>query len=274
MTDANLCRVLQPQTSRKVGLLRYDVVAAGAEAVRARIALLVGDNVQIAIADALSERDLLTLAQGTASLRLLTGASGLAAGLPDLFRGAGRLRAQDAATLPQVSGHAVVLAGSASEATNRQVAVWMAARRPAFRVDPFRLAAGEPVVQQALAYAAQQDGPSLIYATSVPDQVRAVQHELGAARAGAVIERALADIALGLHRQGVRRFVVAGGETSGAVVGALGVTALRIGPAIDPGVPLTVSLGKDPVALALKSGNFGGPDFFARALDAMEGMPA
>jgi uncharacterized protein YgbK (DUF1537 family) len=107
----------------------------------------------------------------------------------------------------------------------------------------------------------------LIYATAAPEALREVQMRLGAARAGALVEQALAAIAQGLvQRLGVHRLVVAGGESSGAVVQALGVQALRIGAPIDPGVPWTQALNGGPLLLALKSGNFGGSDFFSKAL--------
>ncbi len=112
--------------------------------------------------------------------------------------------------------------------------------------------------------------PVLIYATATPDDVKAAQREIGVERAGALVEQALAEIAKGLVQMGVRKLVVAGGETSGAVVGALGIRALRIGPQIDPGVPWTESLDGRPIALALKSGNFGSADFFAKALAQLE----
>src|SRR5581483_8639318 len=131
---------------------------------------------------------------------------------------------------------------------------------------------GGEVVQEALAWGRPRlaSGPVLVYATSGPDEVKAVQRELGVERAGALVEQALAELAKGLVASGVRKLVVAGGETAGAVVGALGVRALRIGPQIDPGVPWTESLEARPMALALKSGNFGSPDFFAKALAQLE----
>jgi uncharacterized protein YgbK (DUF1537 family) len=143
--------------------------------------------------------------------------------------------------------------------------------RPALRIDPVALAAGEDAVTQALAWcdAQRADGPLLVYATAEPAAVQRVQAELGAARAGELVEHALARIATGLVERGVRRLVVAGGETSGAVVQALGVTQLAIGAQIDPGVPWTAA--RSPAArngwlhLALKSGNFGSTDFFTKA---------
>ncbi|WP_377706196.1 3-oxo-tetronate kinase [Pseudomonas protegens] len=271
MTDANLVRVLQSQTRLPVGLLRYDSIAQGVEAVRSRIAELRGQGVALAIADALSDADLYTLGAACADLPLLTGGSGLALGLPENFRRAGKLRDLDAASLPKVAGGEVVLAGSASLATNAQVDAWLEAERPAWRIDPLALAAGEAVVEQALAFARVQQGAVLIYATSTPEEVKAVQRQLGAERAGALVENALGEIARGLRDSGVRRFVVAGGETSGAVVKALGVRLLQIGAQIDPGVPATVSSGGEPLALALKSGNFGGRDFFSKALGQLAG---
>ena len=271
MTDANLVKVLQAQTTLPVGLLRYDTVAKGADAVKARIAQLRADGVGMAVADAVSDADLYTLGEACAGLALLTGGSGLALGLPENFRRAGKLRELDAAAVPAVAGGEVVLAGSASGATNGQVAAWLEAGRPALQINPLALAAGEPVVAQALAFARDAGQTVLIYATCPPDEVRAVQQQLGVERAGAIVEQALGEIASGLRAAGVRRFVVAGGETSGAVVQALGVQLLQIGAQIDPGVPATVSTGSEPLALALKSGNFGGRDFFAKALKHLAG---
>ncbi|MCF5552329.1 hypothetical protein GIV71_17830 [Pseudomonas syringae] len=271
MTDANLVRVLQAQTRHKVGLLRYDSIAQGVEGVRNRIAELRAEGVSMAIADALSDADLYTLGEACADLPLLTGGSGLALGLPGNFRKAGKLRDIDAAKQVAISGGEVVLAGSASVATNGQVAAWLEAGRPALRINPLDLAAGKPVVEQALAFARDVGQTVLIYATSTPDEVKAVQQELGVERSGAMVEAALGEIAKGLLDAGVRRFVVAGGETSGAVVQALGVQLLQIGAQIDPGVPATVSSGAQPLALALKSGNFGARDFFAKALKQLAG---
>lgn len=271
MTDANLVRVLQSQTELNVGLLRYDTIAQGAEHVRAKIAELRAQGVGMAIADALSDADLYTLGTACADLSLLTGGSGLALGLPDNFRRAGKLRDLDASTLPPVFGGEVVLAGSASVATNGQVAAWLEAGRPALRIDPLALAAGGPVVAQALAFARNSEQTVLIYATSSPEEVKAVQQQLSVERAGSLVENAFGDIAVGLRQAGVRRFVIAGGETSGAVVKALGVQLLQIGAQIDPGVPATVSSSDEPLALALKSGNFGGRDFFSKALKQLAG---
>ena len=276
MTDANLVRVLQAQCERRVGLVRHDVVAQGRVAVCDRFDALRGAGVSIAIADAIDNDDLRTLAAACAELPLLTAGSGLALGLPAVYAERGWLTPDaSAAELDAAGGRAAVLAGSCSLATQAQVQRWQQAGRPALAIDPRALARGEPVAAAALAWA-QAKPPQeavLLYATSSADELTAVQAELGAMQAGALVEDCLAQVARGLVARGVRRLVVAGGETSGAVVQALGVTRLRIGPAICPGVPWTQAEGRPaeaPLHLALKSGNFGGPDFFDEALRASQ----
>jgi uncharacterized protein YgbK (DUF1537 family) len=272
MSDPNLVRVLQRQTRALVGLIAYDVIAKGAQAVREKIVALKSEGVRLAIADAISDADLYVLGEACAELKLITGGSGIALGLPHNFRAVNALaEARHASELPVIEGRSVVLAGSASKATNEQVALWRETN-PSFRIDPLALSRGESVVEQALAFAAERAAQAvLIYATSTPDEVKAVQKELGVEKAGHLVEQALASIALKLREAGVRKFVVAGGETSGAVVQALGVKSLRIGAQIDPGVPATQSIGDEPIGLALKSGNFGTKDFFAKALKALDG---
>ncbi|AOI74727.1 3-oxo-tetronate kinase [Burkholderia ubonensis] len=272
MRDANLVRVLQRQTPSKVGLIRYDAIGLGAGAVRATIAQLRAEGARFAIADALSDHDLYVLGEACADLPLVTGGSGVALGLPANFRTAGLLPERDnAASLPRVDGFSAVLAGSASKATNAQVAEWRA-QRPSFRIDPLAAARGEPVVEQALAFARSHlPEPVLIYATATPDEVKAVQQALGVEAAGHLVESTLAAIARGLRALGVRKFVVAGGETSGAVVQALDVKSLQIGAQIDPGVPATATIDAEPLGLALKSGNFGAVDFFDKALRQLDG---
>ena len=274
MTDSNLVRVLQAQSTRKIGLIRYDTIAQGAAAVRERVAALQREGTPIAVADATTNDDLRTLAAACADLPLLTAGSGLALGLPAVYAERGWLVPDaHAAALDATKGRAAVLSGSCSTATNAQVQRWRDADRPAFAIDPRALARGEPVASRALAWAQAQGGaPVLVYATASPQLLQAVQSELGAMQAGALVEACLAQIARGLVEGGARRLVVAGGETSGAVVQALGVRQLRIGTAICPGVPWTqaeVAEHDAPLHLALKSGNFGGPDFFDEALRAV-----
>jgi uncharacterized protein YgbK (DUF1537 family) len=267
MRDANLVRVLGRQTKRKVGLVALPTVRQGAAAMRAAFEALRRSGHAYAIVDAVADEDLLALGAACAQLPLLTGGSGIAMGLPANFGVRKDAGAEYAASLPAAGGHAAVISGSCSAQTNAQVAHWMKSH-PAFRIDPLRLAGGEDLAAAALAWAGPllASAPLLVYATAGPDDVRSVQARLGAQRAGELVEQCLARIARGLVERGVRRMVVAGGETSGAVVKALGVRALRIGAQIDPGVPWTQSMGEPRIALALKSGNFGGVDFFGKAL--------
>ncbi|MGI5380258.1 3-oxo-tetronate kinase [Streptomyces sp. CA-251387] len=271
MTDSNLVSVLGAQTTRAVGLIHHTVVAEGAEAIRARIDALREDGFGIAIVDAVSNDDLVRLAAAVRGLPLVTAGSGLAIGLPANW---GFKPSRAAAQLPPPDGHRAIVSGSVSAATNRQVLEYLRSGRPAFSVDPLRVAAGEDVVGQALAFAAAHlgDGPVLVYSTESADTVRTVQGRLGAAEAGELVERTLARVAQGLVERGVRRLVVAGGETSGAVVQALGLTGLRIGPQIDPGVPWCAAVlpGGETLHITLKSGNFGGPDFFTSAFDLLD----
>ncbi len=266
MTDANLVRVLSAQTRRKVGLIDYAVVARGAEAIRGRIDALRREGVEIAIVDAISNEDLLALGPALKGMPLVTAGSGVAIGLP----GNWGLAPGAAAGLPREPGAQAVVAGSCSIATQGQVAAFIAAGGPALALDPLRIAAGDDVAADALAWAAPRlpDGPVLIYSTARPDAVQAAQASLGAARAGALVEDTIARIAAGLARLGVRQLIVAGGETSGAVVQALGLTQLAIGEQIDPGVPWCAGQAQAVgarLSIALKSGNFGGVDFFTRA---------
>ena len=267
MRDSNLARVLGRQTKRGVGLVPLPVVRQGATALRDAFAKLKESGCSYAIVDAVADQDLLSLGAACADLALVTGGSGIAMGLPVNFG----VRHGTGTATPPVGGLAAVLSGSCSAQSNVQVAHWLKSR-PGFRIDPLQLADGADLAGVALEWAGPRlaAGPVLVYATAEPDAVRKVQSKLGAQRAGEIVEHCLARIAAGLVAQGVRRLVVAGGETSGAVVKALGVSALRIGAQIDPGVPWTQSVetrpGEPRLALALKSGNFGAVDFFDKAL--------
>jgi 3-dehydrotetronate 4-kinase len=267
MTDSDLVAVLGRQSRAPVGLVPYPVVEGGPEAIRARFAELRRAGVRQAIADAVSDRHLVDLGTAAADLALVTGGSGIAMGLPGNFRRAGLLADSEADRLPAVDGYAAVLAGSCSAATLEQIERF-AANGPVFRLDPLALVRdGE--VERAIGWAESRLGeaPLLIASSAPPEAVARVQQAVGRERAGAAIEAAMATIARALVARGVRRLVVAGGETAGAVVAALRVRGLRIGPPIDPGVPWTVTLDEPHLALALKSGNFGAPDFFRNAFD-------
>ena len=276
MRDPSLVRVLQRQAAGRVGLVRHATVARGPAAIRVAFDALRAEGVRHAIVDAIADRDLEAIGEAASDLALITGGSGIALGLPENFRREGLLDdGHGADTLPPVGGAAAVLSGSCSPATQAQVA-YMAEHAPVFTIDPLAAAEGADVAAQALDWAAPLLGekPVLVSATAAPEVVAAVQQRLGRERAGALVEDILARVASGLVERGVRRLVVAGGETSGAVVQALGVRGLRIGRQIDPGVPWTVTIpgssGGPPLALALKSGNFGAPDFFLRAFRVLE----
>jgi uncharacterized protein YgbK (DUF1537 family) len=232
-------------------------------------AMLREEGVRYAVCDAIAESDLIAIGHAASDLRLITGGSGVALGLPDNFRKAGQLGEAGAVTpLPKAGGGAMVLAGSCSEATRRQVEA-MRKHHPALRLDPEKLASDFPrAVQGAIAWGRAQSakGPFLIYSSDAPSAVADIQSRLGRDRAGSLVEDAFAAIASALVETGIRRIVVAGGETSGAVVKALKVRQLAIGPQIEPGVPATFAPSGVGLALALKSGNFGGENFFLNAL--------
>ncbi len=271
MMDPDLVRVLARQSAGSVGLVPYATVRRGAAAIGESLGALEAAGHRFAVVDAIDDEHLNTIGEAAAGLALVTGGSGVARGLPENFRRAGLLGPpEDAAALPPVPGLEAVLSGSCSEATRGQVA-HMKASRPAFRIDVDALVDGADPAAEALAWASERigDGPVLVYTTDHPDGVRAVQERIGRDRAGALAEAAMAEVAQGLVAAGVRRLVVAGGETSGAVVSALGVTGLRIGAPIDPGVPWCLGLGEPRIALALKSGNFGSEDFFTKAFRAL-----
>jgi len=277
MRDANLVRVLGRQTRHKVGLLPHAFVRFGAEAVHAALQRLRSDSVRYAIADATDDEDLRVLAQAARDLPLLVGGSGIALGLPENARALGTASARDRAEadVPR-GGAALVLAGSCSQATRAQVDRF-ARSHPARRLDVSALLGGNDELESAThwlrAQVANGTVPALIYSSAPPEEVQALQNTLGPAgrvRAADSIESAFAHLARQAVAAGVRRLVVAGGETSGAVVQALGIEALAIGAEIDPGVPWTAVRGGAPLALALKSGNFGGVDFFDKALAATD----
>lgn len=272
MTNSDLVAVLGRQSEGKVGLLPFDVVNQGRDAIRDAIDELRASGARQAIADAVTDEHLMALGHAADQLPLITGGSGIAMGLPDNFRTAGLLEETERADqLPDIGGQSVILAGSCSSATRAQIEAFPG---PSHKIDVYALCRGEDEIGRALRFADAMlgDEPILISASASPDDVARVQDRFGREQAGATVEDALASIALGLRERGVYRFVLAGGETSGAIVGAFGIRGLHIGRAIDPGVPWTISLGDQPLALALKSGNFGGVDFFTKAFRRLDNL--
>lgn len=275
MTDADLVRVLGRQTPHAVGLAARPMLAQGAAATRAHLEALAGQGVRHVICDTLDEDDLRVLAEAVVDHSLVTGGSGLGQALPAQYRHRGWLaEVAEPGRLSPATGSALVLSGSCSRTTLGQVARFLE-QHPGFALDPLKLAEDERHLTQALVFARKalaDDGPVLIYASADPERVQVAQAALGVERAGELVEHALGELARTLVGEGVGRLLVAGGETSGAVVSALGIRQLRIGDQIDPGVPWTQAPlpgRKAPLSLALKSGNFGGPDFFTCAFEVL-----
>lgn len=272
MHDPNLVRVLQRQVTGRVGLIDHQVVRQGGDAILAAMRSLQHKGSAFAIVDATDDADLMAMGRAFAQSPLIVAGSGVAIGLPQNHG----IAANDTAlALPPATGHRAIVSGSCSVASNAQVQDFLDQGGEGFAIDPSRIAAGDDVVAQALAWAAPRlsDKPVLVYATASPQAVKASQALLGAAHAGELIEKRLSAIARGLVERGVRQLVVAGGETSGACVQALQVDWLRIGGQIDPGVPwchaASPIAGGEGIHLALKSGNFGSTDFFTKAFSRL-----
>ncbi|MCM2475410.1 four-carbon acid sugar kinase family protein [Rhizobium sp. CG5] len=268
MTDSSLVRLMQAQTTLPVGLVTLDTVTRGPQAIREAFAKAKAAGTKVLVIDAISDDDLRSIGAAVDDMKLITGGSGIAIGLPENFRKQQELTPrQGHADFDAPAGRAIMLAGSCSKATRGQIQAAIEAGTPTFKIDPLAINAGTLTPAQAIEWADQITGAvPLIYSSADPEIVRAAQAKLGRDRAGELVEHFLGSVATALRDKGFTRFLVAGGETSGAVVGALGVSALFIGPEIDPGVPWTRSLGDaKPVALALKSGNFGADDFFSKA---------
>jgi 3-dehydrotetronate 4-kinase len=270
MTDANIVRWLRRQTQGEVGLVDLEAVRRGANAIRAALASEAAAGRRLIVVDATEEGDLLAISAAVADHRLITGGSGIALGLPANFRRAGA-DIDVAAAFVGRAGPGVVLSGSCSSASRGQIEVY-AADRPSLHVEPERLMEGRIDAARAVAWALERiDRSPAIFTTASFEAVAAAQARFGARSLADRIETFFGEIAAALAASGVVRFAIGGGETSGAVVSALGARAFAIGPEIDPGVPALAETGGRGVRLALKSGNFGAPDFFAKALRRLEG---
>lgn len=271
MTDANLVRVMQAQCSQQVGLISYETILAGVDAIESRISELKISGTPIAIVDAVSNEDLYRIAPALKELRLITGGSGIAIGLPSNF---GLTPRSEAGVLPTASGYKAIISGSCSQATNLQVENFIKAGGMAYPINPLVLTNNsiEQVLDDVLVWAKPllPQGPVLIYSTANPEEVKKVQSQLGVQAAGDAIENLLATIAKGLVDLGVGQLLLAGGETSGACVKALDIDRMQIGQQIDPGVPWCYAVGHEqPLHIALKSGNFGSPHFFTDAFSKL-----
>ena len=274
MHDSNLVRVLARQSATQIGLVDLATVTRGADAVRARLAELAGKGIGAAIIDAVFDRDLETIGLVAGEHRLSVGASGIGLGLARALVSTGKVKraAASSESGAVVGGTAACLAGSCSQATLQQIAN---AERimPVLHLDQDRIITGANEVGRALDWARPRlaEGPVMIASSARPDEVAALQARHGRDAAGHAIEQAMADIAENLVKTGVRRLIVAGGETSGAVVDRLGIPGFLVGAEIAAGVPVLRAVGAEAgeMLLALKSGNFGGPEFFSDALGLM-----
>ncbi|MEM7061041.1 MAG: 3-oxo-tetronate kinase [Pseudomonadota bacterium] len=266
MRDSNLMRLLEPQVTRPVGLVDRLTVDQGVAAVQAALTGLAGQGAAHVVIDAVANADLGVIARACRDMTLMTGGSAVAEPLPGLYIEDGTLAADaKRPEPPALPSGAILLSGSCSAMTRAQVATYTGGQK--FRLDPLTLA--KDGIGAALDWLAgqSQDAAPLVFATAEPEDVQSAQSELGTAQAGELVESALANLAVAARNRGIRRFVVAGGETSGAVTKALGVTQLDIGAEIAPGVPWTYTLSDGhPIAITLKSGNFGAETFFTDAL--------
>ncbi len=271
MTDANLVRVMQAQCTLQVGLIEYRDILAGADAISSRIARLKSSNTQIAIVDAVTNDDLYRIAPALKDLPLITGGSGIAIGLAANF---GLQAHPDSSKLPAANGYQAIISGSCSQATNLQVEHFKSLGGAAYAVNPLDLnqKSTEQLLQEILTWVQPRLllGSVLIYSSATPERVKEVQSQLGVQAAGSAIENLLGMVAQGLLGFGVGQLLLAGGETSGACVKALGIDQMQIGQQIDPGVPWCYAVAQNkPLHLALKSGNFGTPDFFTHAFSKL-----
>lgn len=274
MRDPDLVRVLRRQTRERVGLIAHADVRAGPAAIARRVAALQGAGIACAIADAAVHDDLAHLAAATVAWPLMTGGSSIAAHYPPLWRARGWLGPDAAAVaLPAVRGPGVVLAGSCADQTRAQLDHF-AHQHPVRVLDLEAFARGDDTVAQALDWATARvaSQPVALATSATPGEVARLQARLGVAAAAALAEQLLGRIAAGLRDAGVRRFVIAGGETSGAVLSHLGVERLRVGPFAGPSLPLALDDSRDasdPLVVCLKSGKLAPIDAFAVALAGM-----
>ncbi len=274
MHDANLVRVLARQSRHPVGLIQFATVEHGGYAIHEAMEALRAEGKKAAIVDAVADRHLQVIGEAALQNPLSVGASGFGLGLARALIAGRQLapRMSETEAAPSVGGKAALLAGSCSQATLEQIAA-VEAEIPVRRLDVGRILAGGPEAQDALDWADARlaGGPVLIASSATPQEVAALQKQHGREQAGSRIEQCLAEIGAGLVARGVRRLIIAGGETSGAVVDRLGIRAFSVGPEIAPGVPVLRTEGeRTAMKLALKSGNFGGKEFFRRALAMLQ----
>ena len=265
MTDPDLRRWLERQSKDPVGLVPWAIVRQGGGTLRKALDAAAARGERLVIVDAISDDDLLAIGDACAEALLITGGSGIALGLPRNFIRQG-LATGSGSAFQGVDGPEAILAGSCSKATLQQIEVHRQAH-PVLQVEVEAVMEGAVTPEALAAFVHNHEGEApLVYSSAAPAKVRALQEMHGREAIATALDTLFAETAARLVYDGVRRLVVAGGETSGAVVSALSLDSLAIGPEIDPGVPALAAADGRPLALALKSGNFGAPDFFAKAL--------
>ena len=274
MNDSNLMRLLSAQVSRRVGLADRIIVNSGVNSLKEKLISLKENDVPHVIVDAVADTDLDTIASACQDMDFITGGSALAMPLAEFYKASGKISANDNSFMnKKLNTGSIILSGSCSEMTIIQVKNFIQRGAAAFQLDPIDLA--ENGVKKVLDWLSSQDFTKniIIYATSDPDTVKKVQAELGVDMAGKIVEQGLSECAIAARELGVKNFIIAGGETSGAITKALNVRQLDIGIEIAPGVPWTFS-GKrnNQIALSLKSGNFGSEEFFTEALNKLENL--
>lgn len=263
MTDSNLCRWLAMQTEHDVKLLPFDVVHQGGETIRD---FMNKQGQGCYVADAILDEHLVSLGQALSEKKLLTGGSGLALGLPENFRQAGKI-GKTQANWQGVQGQGVVLSGSCSIATRKQVNVYKE-HNSALEISAENVVDGTHTSDSVCKWVIGQSGTPLVYSSADPSVVDAAQEKYGREFIAEKIETLFSELALKLFENGITRIVSAGGETSGAIVTGLAINSMQLGPEIDPGVPALKDSDRNLV-VALKSGNFGGDDFFEKALKVL-----
>lgn len=269
MRDSNLKRLLKAQIKGDVALLKLETIQKGVDSIRKAFSDFAKQKISLVVADAVNNADLMALGEACFEMPLITGASGIALGLPSNYRREGLIpEISHAEHFMEIEGITAILSGSCSEATIKQIHNFKKHNFPMFKLDPIKLSKSPEYLKEVFRWAKEQiaEKSFLIYSSAAPDAISVVQESLGKTNAATMIENAFAAIAKKMACEGIHRFIVAGGETSGAIVEALGIPGMYIGPQIAPGVPWTFSIGKNPIALSLKSGNFGEPDFFMDAL--------
>ena len=270
MRDSSLVRLMSNQSAGNVGLVNYEDVSQGGEQIKKRYSELRRSGVDYAVVDAIEDRDLVAIGESVAGHKLITGGSGVAMGLPVNYRSQGLLSGTVTADYPAARGRSVILSGSCSAATRKQI-VFARNHWPGFKINVEDIVAGYDVACQATRWYEEQSAefPVLIYASEDPEEVVKNQQRYGRLESGEMIENVFRKIAKLLRDSEMRTLIVAGGETSGAVVSALKLHSLRICAEIDPGVPWTETSEQETMSIALKSGNFGGEDFFVKAMNAL-----